>query len=54
MTKSERAELKNLLEFRDFCKNKGQKLSKPKYERLTELLTKQLDADKILDDERTE
>ena len=38
-------ELIQLLKFREECKAKGQSLSKPKYERLTELLTEHLDDD---------
>ena len=45
----EKQELKELLRFRDECAAKGQTLSKPKFERLTELLLTQLEAGKKLD-----
>ena len=47
MTKTEFKELQNLKEFDQFCKDKGQTLSKPKANRLAELLMKQLDAQNL-------
>lgn len=45
----EKTELENLLDFREHCRQKGQTLSKPKSDRLIELLKQELDARKNLD-----